>query len=42
MDEGLRSSNHDLHSDGSQKVVLKPGLVVTDVFNDYMASELIF
>lgn len=40
MKAGPRSNNHNLHSDGSQKVVPKPGLVVTDVFNDYTASEL--
>lgn len=38
--EGPRSSNHNLRSDSSENLVPRPGLVVTDVFNDYFANEL--
>ena len=38
--EGPRSSNHNLRSDSSENLIPRPGLVVTDVFNDYIASEL--
>ena len=37
---GWTKINHSLHSDGSENLVPRPGLVVTDVFNDCIASEL--
>lgn len=40
MEEGARIGHYDLHGYSYENLVPKPDLVVTDVFNDYIASEL--